>query len=506
MDFVAVCTAVLLWFVRPQDWLPGMGGFGFMTYAMLIGMIGLWRREGGLEFKNFKQSPADWLVVAYLGWIVWTTGSWVETAKAMIPFGAFYYVSALALNTSRKLYRFVGCWVWGLTGVAILAASTIYGFELAPGSDDLTESFGGRLALNTWIYNNPNSLGHGAASIIPVAYLWFVWRRSGQSRLIGLGIIWLAAQVVYETESKGAYLSCAAACTVCFMFRKPKVVQIFIVAVLLTLGLGAIKLLPRMENLSSKEEGIMGRLMIWQMAYNAMENTRTGEGWKKFEAWIETPDYGLIRKATHGSYVNVGADLGYVGLFLFVGILYANGRTLYQAQPLQDDEVMERCQRVLLSLTASFSASAWMIDRAYHTDYFMLAGATAAFHRLMTCHPKQLSGEAAQDMASDALDGVQGSQIGDANPGDTLVSAKQQIHSDHENEENTAAGTTVDYSRFSLADSAEELQSLIPDDHEGPVPGLRWRRLGIVDLVLMILLLVAVIYTWQRMMTSFISI
>lgn len=494
MDFVAVCISILLWLVRPQDWVSGLSGIGFMTYSMLAAIFGLYRRSEGLKLKDFIRSPADYLVIGYLAWIIWTTGNWFDMAKAMFPFAAFYFVTALALTTPRRLTRFLSCWIAGLSITTALTLCTVYGFEIVAGSATLTTQFGERLALNTWIYNNPNSLGHGIVALIPAAYIWLVWRRSGALKLLGFAIIAGAAQVTYLTQSKGAYLCGAAAVMACLLFRRSRIVQIFLLACMLTAGLGALKMLPRMETMDDKEAGIAGRLLIWQMAYNAMQNTKTGEGWKKFEAWIDTEDYGLIRKATHGSYVNVGADLGYIGLLLFVGILYANGRTLMMARVNPDEVDMERCQRLLLSLTASFVASAWMIDRAYHTDYFILAGAVAAFHRLLTLESASIN-EAEENVEVESLS-LSNALI----PEQGMISAATLAGGMTISKTALSTGSSESFSQsgnsYGLNENDSEDQSFI---------GLAWYRLQWVDAAWIICIFFAVITIWQKLMTSFIS-
>lgn len=498
MDYLAVRIAILLWLVRPQDWLSGFGGFQFMQYAMFLAIVGVYKRPQGFHFKLLLQSPADWLVISYLAWIVYTTGDLFGTSRALIPFAAFYFCTALALSTIKKLSGFISCWVAGLGIAAIFALSTHYGFELAPGSADLTSSLGGRLALNTWIFNNPNGLGHGVVALIPLAYVWLIWRRSPGVQLLGLLVIMLAAQTVYLTESKGAYLCGAAALTVTWLFRKPKILQASILLVVLTAGITAIKLLPRMENLSTQEEGIAGRLVIWQMAYNAMHNTVKGEGWKQFEAWVDTEEYGLFKKATHGSYANVGADLGYAGLFLFVGIMYAGARTLYQSTPDPDEDIETvRCQRALLSLLSSFAASAWILDRAYHTDYFILAGAIAAFHRLMTLRSSE-EVEEMQTMSEEA-------------PNTLLTTAGAVSWMPSMLPQATLAGHSPLIAFERQPNLCPEHSAIIKNVSEqssinGFSPLLAWRRLTLMDFVFMTGALYAVLFLWDRMMTNFITL
>jgi hypothetical protein len=43
---------------------------------------------------------------------------------------------------------------------------------------------------------------------------------------------------------------------------------------------------------------------------------------------------------------------------------------------------MEEQRGILLSLLACYAMSGWMIDRAYHTEFFMISGAITAYHAL----------------------------------------------------------------------------------------------------------------------------
>ena len=384
MDYAFLCVAILLWLVRPQDWISAIAGMGLMSYAMLAALAGVYSRRAGVALRQFFYSPADYFMGLYLLWIIFVTGDVVATGKALIPYAAFYYVTAIALNTTDKLRVFLNCWAAGFIVVGLLAASSVYGIEWVQGSQDLTEGFDGRLCLNTWIFNNPNALGHGMASSLAFAYIWLVWRRGFFCRLIGvLGLVVLG-DILYLTQSKGGYLAAAGSSFLMFLRGKRRAVQVFAIATMATGGIAALRMLPRMDNLSESEEGIQGRLAIWQMAYQSMVDTFYGEGWNRFEAWIMTADLGLIRKATHGSYVNVGADLGYGGLLLYVAIIYAGLRTLLQCRVSAEDLTLRRIQGALLALLIAYALSAWIVDRAYHMDFFMLSGAVAAFHRIMT--------------------------------------------------------------------------------------------------------------------------
>lgn len=505
MDYAAICLAILLWLIRPQDWMTGLAGVGFMKYAMLAALLGLFTRSPERRVSFRLSSPADYFVIGYLTWIIYTTGDYFDTFKEVLPFAVFYFVTAYALDTPRRLAVFLQCWCVGLLVVALFALSSHWGMEMAEGSQDLTTLFDGRLALNTWIFNNPNSLGHGVVALIPFSYVLMWWKRPMLTKLAALGFIAAAGYCVFLTQSKGAYLCGFAAFGIVFLFRKRLVIQAVVIAIALTSGVAAIKLLPRMNTMSAQEDGIAGRLAIWQIAHGTMVNTVTGEGWKKFEAWVTIPKVGAIRKATHGSYVNVGADLGYPGLFLFLAVLYANGRTTFLSRPPDDDLVSQRNQKALLSLVCSYAASAWMIDRAYHTDFFFIAGAVAAFHRQMTrgmssaadeaddASMQNAPGEAAFSLSPAfgprlALAGAEGALSGGNSPQLQVGVYQKTGHA-------KAPHKVADVNASAL----EEAEAL------PPVSFLNWHRIGLMDLILIYCLFEGVLHLWVEIMTNFIS-
>jgi len=381
MDFKAVALVLLVYFIRPQDWLPGFIGVGIVSPIMLVAIASMIQRAKTAERKiDFFRTPHDWAVLLYYAYIVATSGDWYATLKSAFPLFAFYYVTVQALSDPPRLQSYLKVWMWSVFTLAAFGMLSIYGWDIT-GARPMTESMLGRLALGTWMHNNPNALGHTVMTAIPLAYFLYFWKKPMPSKLIAAGVWLVSFSAILETESKGAVLAGFITLIVSYSFGRSKIVQLLLFAAAFAGGGAAMSFMPRMEEMGSlrSDAGVQGRLLAWEQARMAVQNDFTGEGYKQFQAIIKWEKMWLS-KATHSSYIKIGADLGYPGMFIYVGILWLGIRTLFRAKPAVDE--LERSRRSLFTLIAAYCMSNWMIDRAYHTEFFLFMAAIAALHRM----------------------------------------------------------------------------------------------------------------------------
>jgi hypothetical protein len=359
--------------------------------------------------------------------------------------------------------------------------------------------------------NNANALGHTVIVAIPLIYFAFVWKRRGNAMLIAPLLVLLAGACAYYTQSKGAFLVGSATLAASQIFGRPKITQIIIICLAVTFGSVAIAALPRMQTLSRSDEGIQGRLLAWQNARETMQNNPRGVGWKNFTAhFMWNKQYQEL--ATHGSYVQIGAALGYGGLALYLGVLYCGFRTLFQAETRNEEE--ERVRRMLFCLLFSYTLSNWMIDRAYHTEFFVISAAVAAFHRL--CLQPQLSALGEQEIASEhelaqinaaratgelAVAGVGGlvSAMAAVPNSDRTVGGErpagdvQTLGSDVPVPREAEGGKAIPAPR----DPGEDTET------DRSKPQISWNRIGIPDIAITGLLLWGVISLWDYILKNF---
>jgi O-Antigen ligase len=408
MEFFFAVFFLLFYYLRPQDWVPGLTGVQLVKPIIVVwffALIAYRSRESPL--KGLLRTPHDWIMLTYLLYVVFTATDSMDTFKGFLPLWTFYALTAQSLSTWPRLISYFKWWTLALLILAILALMIPLGIDIT-GGQPVMDHLKGRLSLGTWIHNNPNALGHSVIVLIPAGYFLFFWRGNAIGRFVQFPIIaGLSFWCVFLTESKGAFLVGGIMVTSLYIVGRPKYVQVIAIVISLSMGVGALSFLPRMSEMGDlrSDDGVQGRLLAWDVAREATRKNATGAGWNEFVALIDWKEGNIttydIPKATHSSYVQIAADLGYYGLFIYIASLWCVVHTLISFRPA--NEMEERCRRFLWILLISTCASGWMINRQYHTEYFLLLAAAAALHRLGKARELELLPEANSETATDEV-------------------------------------------------------------------------------------------------------
>lgn len=393
MDFLAVVLVLLIYYIRPQDWVPGLIGMGIVTPVMLFAIVAMvLRARNTQKALQFFKTPHDWVMAAYFIFIVYTAQTPSEAFKGALPLFAFYFVTVQALDSFERLRKYLKYWLLALVVIALFGVGSLFGWD-PTGAAGMTAANKGRLAIGTWMHNNPNALGHTVILAIPMSYILLMWRKSMASKMVGIVICVLAFECVQATQSKGSFLAGFIVVVLAYAVGRSKIFQILLVTAAIA-GSGALlSMLPRMSEMGNlrSDEGVQGRLLAWEMARTASkQHMVSGQGWKSFRATIRWEKQ-TLPKATHSSYVQIGAELGRGGVFLYVCLLWLGARSLLTQKP--GDHETERCRKCLFTLIAAYAISNWMIDRAYHTEFFLFMAAIAAYHRMFLLKEREPESE-----------------------------------------------------------------------------------------------------------------
>jgi hypothetical protein len=464
MDFLSTILFLTFYYVRPQEIFDFLNSFHPITLTLAIGIIGIATREPRIQFKDFFKTPHDWAMYLLIGWIVYASPTPGVTWDEVKAYLIYYLVITHALTSIKRIKVFLLWWTWLIMLLAAVAVASLYGIDPL-GNQDWTNANDGRLCVDLTIFRNPNALGHNIVPGVLLAYFAFMWGRPIFMQQLGVFILALPLWCIYFTYSKGAFVSTFVSGTLSYVFGRPLVVQVLVVWLAVTFGWAAVFQLPRMGQLQRTrgDPGIVQRVELWRHGLLVLKYREHGVGYMNWWASMyET--HGWV-KAPHCTYVQVGAELGYKGLLLYLAVIYMCLRTLVTVRTGNKEE--ERVRRMLFVLVVSYAFSSWMIDFGYRPTYFMFAAAVAAFHRLVHFRGEFAPVPEKEQAVASTLKPVSPEGVPLPVPGLPVLMAAS--------EEKAATPPLLP----APAGPASE------DEKETPTEaGVRWNRIGIIDCAL----------------------
>ena len=420
MDLISVILFLAMYYLRPHEWPGPFSSLHPVQLTMIMGLAALASREKQVRLKDLVQTPHDYALIFFFAWLCFTSGSPYSNFKSIANLIVFYGVIVQTLNSVRRMEIFLTWWCVFILAVSLLAVASESGFDPF-GSYQLTHWFmKDRLTLNLSIFNNPNALAHSVVPVIPMLYFLLLWKRPLLIKKLALLTLVPPLYCIYLTVSKGAFISGFATLIVTLIFGRPKYVQIAILTAAIVLGTGALYALPRMTELnkSKSDEAIQGRIAAYTYGYKCVTTMWAGIGYNNWMwgFYNQSRRYKIVKeprmvnhvltvrprlvperyaKAAHGSFNNMGAELGFTGLALFFGMVWCSIRTLTTCKVSDVEE--ERVRRILFVLMVSYLVSSWMVDFGYRPTFFMFTAATAAFHRHLRGIHRQIEAEYASE-------------------------------------------------------------------------------------------------------------
>jgi hypothetical protein len=380
MDFTCIVLFLALFYIKPQEWTSLFATIRLVQITLLTSLGTLIFRERSLKARDFFRTPHDFAMAGFFLWVFITYPEGpVAGFREFLNRLTFYVVIVQTLTNWGRITRFLGWWTFFVWVIAFLAIAGEYFWDPL-GSQMITNGImKERLILNLSMTNNPNALGHTIAPLIAMLYFFCIWKRPLFMKQLGYLAYIFPLMAIYLTVSKGAYLVSGITVVATLTFGRPRWVQIALISLAITTGVGAIYALPRMNELqhTKTDEAIQGRIKAFTYGHYYFEHRITGVGFGQFVPTL-LRDHGFY-KASHSTYVQTGTETGKIGMFLFLMVQWCNLRTLLFSKTRTDEQ--ERIRRLLFVLVLSYMVSGWMVDFAYRATFFMFSAAVAAFHR-----------------------------------------------------------------------------------------------------------------------------
>lgn len=331
--FLGVAVYYIFAVLRPQfiwEWSlpPDISWSFYVALATLLAAGGRLLGVGG-EGKNLRLTGAHAAVLAFGGWVVISFAMarnreiaypwFVEYLKIFVMFAA----SALLIGNVRQ--------VWTLHCAAALCLGYI-AYEV-----NFLYLINGRLSIWQNGYGGLDNNGAGLMLAMGVPLCYFAWEGGqGYWRWGFLLLLPLLLHAVLMTYSRGAMVSLLATMPLIAIrsrHRKHALLAIGGLALLLPFFAGP-EIRNRFLSTSSYQQdaSAQSRLGTWNAAWHmALDNPIFGVGVRNASQF--TSQYGSdFEGAIHSTYLQAAADLGLVGLGIYLTILGATWQSLAKAR------------------------------------------------------------------------------------------------------------------------------------------------------------------------------
>lgn len=318
---------VLVWnwvsHMAPQAYTYGFAA----TFPFLVSVGGL-TAIGVLISKEEKSLPAHPIIFAILLYMVWT---WVTSAAAFefsvgepklsqfMKTLVFALLSAMIMKTPMRLKAFYYVMVASLLFIGVKGGV----FTVITGGVARVQGAGGMMGDN-------NQLAMAMAMTFPLSVFLAQHPPHKILKWPLIACVPLTVLSVLGTQSRGGF---AAVAVVLFMFLLKSKHKLTILIVAIPLAYGAFTFMPdswknRMQSSeeATDDSSFMGRVSMWKFATNvAKDHPVEGGGFNVFYLRDLGPRYmppGYLQRAPHSSYFEVLGEHGYVGLLLFLTVLF----------------------------------------------------------------------------------------------------------------------------------------------------------------------------------------
>lgn len=388
LAYSALVAFTIIYYTRPEDFIPGLGVIPLSKISGGIALIGLIASLGSKD-KPSLPTPVKVLILllgqmtlaALFG--VWIKGALIDTVFDKFSKGVIVAILISMIVVSVKQLR---------TLFFIQAASVA---AVAFGSVLLNHGKSDRLyGIQQGILNNPNDLAINIAINFPLCVVFLLSSKGFLKKLLwGIGLI-VMLYAVYATYSRSGLIAMVMSGAICFWAygikgkRKGVIVSAALLAVtLLAVVVGSTTYRARVESLFAgniENSGDQGSLekrseLLTESLRQAAKHPLFGIGPGNFPQFTEG------WQVAHNTYTEFAAEAGIPALCLFLLALtgsFRNIRNLRKTPGYEKDETVHLYTDALWASLAAYVAGAAFSSTEYNLFPYFVIAYTCALYRI----------------------------------------------------------------------------------------------------------------------------
>lgn len=374
-------------YIRPQDWMKVFYAWPvdylIIIPALIYGIIIMQS-----EKKPLVSIPQNKLLIALLIIIFLSNAVHGNFTFGIDEFVLFlkkvcvFIIVLLTANSIKKLKNTMFITVLLCAVIAVQAIIQFFSGGLGLAGQDFYHS--GEGVRTTWVglWNGANSTALLLNVSVPFALEFTFGPYPVYWRLVNLILTGLLIGGVYTTNSRGGFVTLLAILALYPLFKTKKKTIAIVIGVILAVGTLFAFAPSRLDQMSTQEESAHIRTRLWGNAMDMFkENKLLGVGKGKF---IEE---NARQMAGHSNFMQNLAEIGGLGIFVWVALIYFSFRSLYyvlKLKPLPEskEEKLQSLARALFISLIGFNICTLFVTMDMELFYLLL-GLSAATVNIM---------------------------------------------------------------------------------------------------------------------------
>jgi len=363
---------IVLLYIRPQDFLPALAPFRIMlSLAILVLLFFLVKTIFNRDKIEVIPTAQNVLMFALLLVVPLSdisnfriTDAWDSLNTFLTLLLPFFLIVSITGDKYKLLY-------WCITFAGLFLA--INGIIQHYNGVDLfgVTPMSGRIEW-VGIFSDPNDFALLLVSSLPI--ILFYLFKDDKHLFMKIGLIAMLVvffMAIYFTNSRGGYLAVIAVLA-SFAFKKWGLKKgIIFGSILIVIALLVAP--SRMAEITPHGSSASGRVYAWMRGFELLKTHPVfGIGMHKFT------DY--YSKAAHSAFIKCVAELGLVGLFIWIGLIYTSFRDLIRIENSSADQTLILYSRITQVSIIGFLASAVFLSQTYNPIIYILFGISGTLY------------------------------------------------------------------------------------------------------------------------------
>ncbi|NOY71924.1 MAG: O-antigen ligase family protein [Gammaproteobacteria bacterium] len=375
MLFFGLLLFIFLIVIRPQDFVPALTGLPLVF--VLMGVLSVFWLLNPIPKKLFQTQLDKFMGLFFLSIILSSFATqWMsyilDTSIEILKLALIYFMIVTIIDSEKKFK--IACWtlVVLMTVVAAMGILQFYGIDITGygmlwASD--RQAWQIRGAGN---FDNPNDLAYSVALMLPFA-LMLALKSKILGKILGVTLLAIAIYCIFLTQSRGGLLAMtlSVAAFIYFITEGAKLKRFYLIVG----GIGVITVFFIKTGGYRDDESAMGRVEAWVAGWDMLKSHPLfGVGKDQFLEYHS--------KDAHNSFVRAGAEIGIVGLYAWIGLLYFSYQSLLYTSFQKGMEKFKLYGIANLAFIFSFISASLLSSRTYNIIFMFIVALIVVQERL----------------------------------------------------------------------------------------------------------------------------